>query len=52
MVSLFFVWSFQSLEFAVHVFFDDMAAYFSGWENSPFQTEVDLPAWGAPLRHF
>jgi len=29
------------INFVFHVFFDDVAAKFIGWENSPFQAEVD-----------
>ena len=29
------------INFVFHVFFGDVAAKFIGWENSPFQAEVD-----------
>jgi hypothetical protein len=32
--------------FVFHVFFDNMAAYFIGWQQSPFQVEVRFASLG------
>ena len=38
------------INFVFHVFFGDVAAKFIGWENSPFQAEVDSQVWAWELQ--
>jgi Family of unknown function (DUF6790) len=37
------------INFVFHVFFDDTAAKFIGWENSPFQAEVGFAGLGVGI---
>jgi len=50
---LFFSFGVSNLSnFAMHVFFGDMAAHFIGWENCPFQTEVGFTSLGFAVAAF
>ena len=37
------------INFVFHVFFDDTATKFIGWENSPFQAEVEFASLGVGI---
>ena len=37
------------INFVFHAFFGDVAAKFTGWENSPFQAEVGFASLGVGI---